>query len=187
MRLNRLGIRARITGGSLLIAILMSVAAGLIIHSQIVRIDYDGEVSVLSSIAAPYKAAIKDDPTADLDPPGGDQEAAVVNPDGVVVVDTLQRHLRPRLNELISHDTDTRTVVSGGVHYLVSVTNVVTPQGVWSIVAARNSDVQGALLQSVTVLLIVTLAVVNLGFGVGSWFIGTAALQAGEPPAPERR
>jgi len=94
-----------------------------------------------------------------------------------VVIDTLQRHLRPRLKELISDDTDTRTVVSGGIHYLVSVTTVTTPQGVWSIVAARNSDVQGALLQSVTVLLIVTLAIVNVGFGVGSWFIGTAALR----------
>ncbi len=177
MRLNRFGIRARITGGSLVIAVLMSVAAGFIIHGQLVRIDYDGEVSVLRSITAPYKAALTDDPTAELDAPGGDQEAAVVNPEGVVVVDTLQRHLRPRLKELISHDTDTRTVVSGGVHYLVSVTHVVTPQGVWSIVAARNSDVQGALLQSVTVLLIVTLAIVNLGFGVGSWFIGTAALR----------
>ena len=65
MRLNRFGIRARITGGSLLIAILISVVAGFIIHSQIVRIDYDGEVSVLASIAAPYKAALNDDPAAE--------------------------------------------------------------------------------------------------------------------------
>ena len=177
MRLKRFGIRARITGGSVVIAILMSVIAGFIIQGQLVRIDYDGEVSVLRSITAPYEAALKTDPTTDLDPPGGEQEAAVVNPDGVVVIDTLQRHLRPKLMELISHDTDTRTVVASGVHYLVRVTTVVTPQGVWSIVAARNSDVQSSLLNSVTILLIVTLAVVNVGFGVGSWFIGTAALR----------
>jgi len=175
-RLNRLGIRARITGGSLLIAVLISVVAGFIIHSQVARIDYDGEVSVLASITAPYKAAIKAEPTAELDPPGGDQEAAVVNPDGVVVIDTLQRPLRPQLKELVSHDTDTRTVVAGGVHYLVRVTTVATPQGTWSIVAARNSDVQGALLNSVTVLLIVALAILNLGYGAASWFVGTAAL-----------
>jgi len=177
VRLKRFGIRARITGGSVVIAILMSVIAGFIIQGQLVRIDYDGEVSVLRSITAPYEAALKTDPTTDLDPPGGEQEAAVVNPDGVVVIDTLQRHLRPKLMELISHDTDTRTVVASGVHYLVRVTTVVTPQGVWSIVAARNSDVQSSLLNSVTILLIVTLAVVNVGFGVGSWFIGTAALR----------
>ena len=177
MRLNRFGIRARITGGSVLIAILMSVIAGFIIQGQLVRIAYDGEVSVLRSITSPYETALKTHPTADLDLPGGDQEAAVVNPDGVVVIDTLQRHLRPKLTELISQDTDTRTVVASGVHYLVRVTTVVTPQGVWSVVAARNSDVQGTVLNSVTILLIVTLAIINVGFGVGSWFIGTAALR----------
>jgi signal transduction histidine kinase len=176
VRLNRLGIRARITGGSLLIAILISVVAGFIIQSQVARIDYDGEVSVLDSITAPYRAALKAEPTAELGPPGGDQEAAVVNPDGVVVINTLQRALRPQLKDLVSHDTDTRTVVAHGVHYLVSVTTVATPQGTWSIVAARNSDVQGALLNSVTILLVVALAILNLGFGAASWFVGTAAL-----------
>ena len=176
MRLNRFGIRARITGGSVLIAIVMTVIAGFIIQGQLVRIEYDGEVSVLRSITAPYETAIKTEPTGTLDPPGGDQEAAVVDPRGVVVINTLQRHLRPQLTSLIAHDTDTRTVVADGVHYLVRVTTVVTPQGVWSIVAARNSDVQSSLLNSVTILLIVTLAIINIGFGVGSWFIGTAAL-----------
>ena len=45
MRLKRFGIRSRITGGSVLIAILMSVAAGFIIHSQLVRIDYEIKAS----------------------------------------------------------------------------------------------------------------------------------------------
>ena len=176
MRLNRFGIRARITGGSVLIAIVMTVIAGFIIQGQLVRLDYDGEVSVLRSITAPYETGIKTDPTGSLDPPGEDQEAAVVNPDGVVVINTLQRHLRPKLTSLISRDTDTQTVVAGGVHYLVRVTTVVTPQGVWSIVAARNSDVQSSLLNSITVLMIVTLAIINIGFGLGSWFVGTAVL-----------
>jgi len=177
VRLNRFGIRARITGGSLLIAILMSVVAGLIIRNQVVHIVYDGEVSVLRSISAPYKSALTREPTAELDPPGGDQEAAVVNPDGVVVINTLQRHLRPQLKDLIARDTDTRTVVAGNLHYLVSVTRVVTPQGTWSVVAARNSDDQTSVLNSVTVLLIVALAIVNIGFGVATWFISTAALR----------
>lgn len=176
MRLNRFGIRARITGGSVLIAIVMTVIAGFIIQGQLVRLDYDGEVSVLRSITAPYETAIKTDPTGSLDPPGGDQEAAVVDPHGIVVINTLQRHLRPKLTSLISRDTDTQTVVADGVHYLVRVTTVVTPQGVWSIVAARNSDVQSSLLNSITVLLIVTLAIINIGFGLGSWFVGTAVL-----------
>ena len=176
MRLSRLGIRARITGGSLLIAILISVVAGLIIRNQVEHIVYDGELAVLHSITAPYKSALTTEPTVELDPPGGEQEAAVVKPDGVVVINTLQRALRPHLTALISHDTDTRTIVAHGVNYLVSVTTVATPQGTWSIVAARNGDAQASVLNSITVLLIVALAIINLGFGAASWLIGTVAL-----------
>jgi signal transduction histidine kinase len=175
VRLNRLGIRARITGGSLLIAIAISVVAGFIIRSQVERIVYNGEVSVLRSITATYKAEIAKDPTQ-IDPPGGDQEAAVINPDGAVVINTLQRHLKPQLTDLVSHDTDTRTVLANGIHYIVSVTTVYTPQGTWSIVAARNGNAEEAVLNSISVLLIVVLAIINLGFGAASWFIGTAAL-----------
>jgi two-component system, OmpR family, sensor kinase len=176
VRLNRLGIRARITGGSLLFAILISIVAGIIIRNQVVHIIYDGEVSVLRSIAAPYRTALTTEPTPELDPPGHEQEAAVVDPQGVVEINTLQRALRPQLQDLISRDTDTRTVVANGVHYLVSVSTVKTAQGTWSIVAARNSDAQSSVLNSITVLLIVALAIINLGFGAASWFIGGAAL-----------
>lgn len=176
MRLNRLTIRTRITGGSLLIAILISVVAGVIIRNQVVHIVYDGEVSVLHSIAAPYRTALTAGPAPELEPPGGEQEAAVVDPKGVVQINTLQRVLRPKLRQLISHDTDTSTVVAGGVNYLVSVSTVETPQGSWSIVAARNGDAQASVLNGITVLLVVALAIINLGFGAASWFIGTAAL-----------
>ena len=176
MRLNRLGIRTRITGGSLLIAILISLIAGIIIRNQVVHIVYDGEVSVLRSITAPYRTALTTEPTPELDPPGGEQEAAVVDPQGLTVINTLQRALRPQLHDLVSHDTDTRMVVAEGVNYLVSVSTVKTPQGTWSIVAARNGDAQASVLNSITVLLIVALAIINLGFGAASWFIGTAAL-----------
>jgi two-component system OmpR family sensor kinase len=176
VRFSRLTIRARITGGSLLFAILISAVAGVIIRNQVVHIVYDGEVSVLHSIAAPYRTALTAEPTAELQPPGGEQEAAVVDPHGVTVINTLQRALRPKLDEMVAYDTDTRTVVAGGVNYLVNVSTVVTPQGTWSIVAARNGDAQASVLNSVTVLLIVALAIINLGFGAASWFIGTAAL-----------
>jgi len=176
VRLKRLGIRARITGGSLLIAIAISVIAGVIIHNQVGHIVYDGELSVLSSIAAPYRTALRTEPTERLDRPGSGQDAAVVDPTGVAKVDTLPRALRERLPMLLRSDERTHTVVAGGVTYLVQTTTIVTPQGVWTIVAARNGDAQVTVLNSITLLLIVALAIINLGFGAASWFIGTAAL-----------
>ncbi|MEO6117051.1 MAG: HAMP domain-containing sensor histidine kinase, partial [Pseudolysinimonas sp.] len=105
-----------------------------------------------------------------------DQEAAVVNPDGVAVINTLQLALRPQLTALVAHDTDRRTVTIGRVVYLVSVSTVSTPQGTWSIVAARNENAHAPVLNSITILLIAMLAIINLAFGAASWFIGTAAL-----------
>jgi two-component system OmpR family sensor kinase len=176
VKVNRLGIRARITGGSLLIAIAISAIAGVIIHNQVGHIVYDGELSVLSSIAAPYRTALRSEPTEHLDRPGSGQDAAVVDPQGVARVDTLPRALRGRLPMLLRSDERIHTVVADGVTYLVQATQVATPQGVWTIIAARNSDAQVTVLNSITVLLIVALAIINLGFGAASWFIGTAAL-----------
>ncbi len=176
MRANRLGIRARITGGSLLIAVAISVIAGVIIHNQVGHIVYDGELTVLKSIAAPYRTALRIEPTEHLDPPGSGQDAAIVNPAGVAEVDTLSKALRAKLPMLLRSDERTHTVVADGVTYLVQTSTVVTPQGVWTIVAARNSDAQATVLNSVTWLLVVALAIINLGFGAASWFIGTATL-----------
>ncbi len=176
MRLNRLGIRARITGGSLLTAIAISVIAGVIIYNQVGHIVYDGELSVLSSIAAPYRTALRAEPTEGLDRPGSGQDAAVVDPTGVAKVDTLPKALKARLPELVKSDDGIHTVSAGGVTYLVQTTQVITSQGTWTIVAARNSNAQVTVLNSITLLLVVALAIINLGFGAASWFIGTAAL-----------
>lgn len=182
MALNRLGIRTRITGGSLLIAIAISVIAGIIIHNQVGHIVYDGELSVLKSIAAPYRTALRGEPPQDVDPPGSGQDAAVVDPSGSARVDTLPTALRAQLPSLLrAADVDedeprTRTVVADGVTFLVQTSAVSTPQGVWRIVAARNGEAQASVLNSVTLLLIVALAIINLGFGAASWLIGTVAL-----------
>jgi two-component system OmpR family sensor kinase len=173
MRLNRLGIRARITGGSLLIAIAISAIAGIIIQNQVAHIVYDGELSVLASIAAPYRQLLGTEPTQEPDAPGSGEDVAVIDPSGV---DTLPAALREKLPELLKSDTHTRTVTTDGVDYLVQNSFVVTPQGVWTIIAARNGDAQVTVLNSVTWLLVVSLVIINLGFGAASWFIGTAAL-----------
>ncbi len=175
MRLNRLGIRARITGGSLLIAIAISVIAGIIINNQVGHILYDGELSLLTSIAAPYRTALVKEAT-DLEPPGSGLDAAVVDPSGVAKVNTLPKALRAELPRLVALDVGTRTLTAGGVSYLIQTSTVFTAQGAWTIVAARNSSAQTTVLNSITWLLVVALAIINLGFGASSWFIGTAAL-----------
>ncbi len=176
MNLSRLTIRARITGGSLLIAILISIVAGIIIFTQVQRIVSDGQVRVLENVEGPYLTALRADGTDDVDPPGAGQLVAVVAPDGTVHVTTLPDALAADLDALLAHPDETRKVSVGTGTFLVRVTAVQTTAGVWNVVTANGDDLEASVLNQVAVLLIVSIAGINLAFGAASWFIGTAAL-----------
>ncbi len=174
--LSRLTIRARITGGSLLIAILISIVAGIIIFTQVQRIVSDAQVRVLENVEGPYLTALNTSGTDDFDPPGPDQLVAVVAPDGVVHVNTLPTVLADQLDTLLLVPDKTRPVDVGAESFLVRVTTVDTSAGVWSVVTANRDDLEAAVLNQVAFLLIASIAGINIAFGAASWFIGTAAL-----------
>lgn len=175
MNWSRLGIRARITGGSLLIAALISIVAGILIYSQVQRIVTDGQITVLKNVEAPYLTALAREPSETFDPPGASQLVAVVNPSGVPKIDTLPDSLARRATELASAP-GTRTVDVDSAAYLVRVTAVATPQGTWAVISASPNDVQQSVLDQVALLLIVSIAAINLAFGGASWLIGSAVL-----------
>ena len=172
---SRLDIRTRITGGSLLIAALVSVAAGILIFSQVQRIVADGQVAVLANVEAPYLSALALEPTEAFDPPGASQMVAVVDPSGAPRVNTLPAALAGTTAELAKSE-GTRTVSVDSASYLVRVTAVSTPQGTWSVIAASASDIQQSVLNQVAVLLVASIAAINLAFGGASWLIGSAVL-----------
>ena len=172
---SRLGIRTLITGGSLVIAALISVAAGILIYSQVQRIVTGGQIAVLKNVEAPYLTALALEPTETFDPPGASQLVAVVDPSGVPRVDTLPAPLASKATELAS-SPGTRTIDVGSASYLVRVTVVATPQGTWAVIAASANDVQQSVLDQVALLLLVSIASINLAFGGASWLIGSAVL-----------
>lgn len=176
MRPSRLTIRARITGGSLLIAILISVVAGILIYSEVRRIVTDGQVAVLETVEGPYLTALAEAGAEEVDDPGPGQLVAVRDPTGVVQINTLPTGLSSLLGDLIDRSGETRTVAVGGTSYLVRVTEVAAPDGAWHIVSATNDEGQINVLNQVALLLIVSIAGINLAFGAASWLIGTAAL-----------
>lgn len=177
MNLSRLTIRARITGGSLIIAVLISIVAGIIIFTQVQRIVYDGQVRVLENVEGPYLTALNASGTDDVDPPGADQLVAVVAPDGVVHVNTLPDALTAQLDSLASGADATRTVSVPSETLLVRVTSVDTDAGEWHVVTANRDDVETSVLNQVAFLLIASIAGINIAFGAATWFIGTAALR----------
>src|SRR6478735_5559464 len=121
MNASRLTIRARITGGSLLIAILISIAAGAVIFTQVERIIHDGQVRLLEGIEGPYVTAINDGDTQEMDPPGPGQFVAVVDAEGTVVLDTLPDSLSDQVTALTAEPDGVRVA---GDDYLVRTTTV---------------------------------------------------------------
>ncbi|PZQ91575.1 MAG: sensor histidine kinase [Leifsonia xyli] len=173
MKLSHLSIRARITGGSLLIALLISLVAGIIVDTQVQRIVVEGQVRVLESVEGQYLTAIENGDTVVFDPPGPGQFVAVVDPDGALKVNTLPAGLAALAPELAARD-GVRTVAADGTDYLVKAAAVDSPGGTWQLVTASLTDDQ--VLNQVAWLLIASLAAINLAFGAASWFIGSAAL-----------
>jgi len=175
MKWSRLRIRSRITGGSLLIAALISIAAGTVIYGQVERIVSDGQVSVLISDAAPYLTALSLEPTDSFDPPAANQLIGVIDPGGVAQINTLPTTLASMSNEL-TNAPGTRTISSGSTSYLVRTTPVTTVDGTWFVIAASTNDLQQSVLNQVAALLVVGIAAINLAFGGASWLIGGAVL-----------
>jgi two-component system OmpR family sensor kinase len=174
MRLSRLTIRTRITGGSLLIAVLISIVAGILIYSQVQRIVSDGQTAVLQNIEAPYITALGEGGSEEVDPPGPAQLVAVVDTDGHVQIDTLPPELSSMIPALIQREGKTAHVAVTDGSYLVRVT--ATASGDWHVISAIDDRVQASVLNQVAWLLIGTIAGINLAFGAASWLIGSAAL-----------
>ena len=177
MNLSRLTIRARITGGSLVIAILISIVAGIVIFTQVQRIVYDGQVRVLENVEGPYLTALTAAGTEEVDQPGADQLVAVVSPDGARRVNTLPGSLTAQLDNLTGRSDGTRSVSAGSDAFLVRVTSVETENGVWKVITANRDDAETSVLNQVAFLLIASIAGINIAFGAATWFIGTAALR----------
>lgn len=171
---SRLTIRARITGGSLLIAILISIAAGVVIYHQVQRIVSDGQVRVLEGIEGQYITAIGTGDVEEFDPPGPGQFVAVIAPDGSVPIDTLPKPLADQVITLGVNDDAVRKAGDDETAYLVKVSTVDTSGATWRVITASKDDEE--VLNEVAALLIGSVAVITLGFGAAAWLIGSAAL-----------
>ncbi len=176
MNLSRLTIRARITGGSLIIAILISVIAGIVIFAQVQRIVSDGQQRVLDNVEAPYLVALSEDSAEEVDRPGANQLVAVVTPQADIRVDTLPAFLSAAVPGLLENPNKTRPIQDGAQAYLVRVTTVESSSGTWSVITATPDDADTSVLNQVAMLLIASIAGINIAFGAASWLIGSAAL-----------
>ena len=174
MNLSRLTIRVRITGGSLLIAILISIIVGIVIYAQVARIVDESRIRVLEGIEGQYVTAITTGDTAELDMPGPGQYVAVIDPSGAVALDTLPATLAGQVSTLAAEPDGDRTVDASSSRFVVRSTSVDAGEGTWHVITADDAD--SDVLDALAWLLIASIAGINIAFAASSWLIGSAAL-----------
>ncbi|MFZ4895239.1 sensor histidine kinase [Plantibacter sp. Mn2098] len=172
----RFGIRARIAGGSLLIAALIAIAAGVVFNAQIERIVRDGTTAVLRSDSAPYVVALHTEPDDPFDQPGPAQLIAVRAPDGAIPLNTLPAALAEAVSK-IRPDTAAHEIRAGSSSYTVLTTTVALSGADWTIIAARDSAEEDTVLNQMRALVFVGLAVIVIGVAAAAWMLTSASLR----------
>ncbi|GAA4137480.1 ATP-binding protein [Leifsonia shinshuensis] len=175
--LRRLSITARITIGSLIVATLFGLVAVVVIRVGVSSILHNATVTLLDNdVAAPVQS-VQSNPTGPFDLPGGGQELAVVDANGVILDSTLPTALEDRIDRLLALPPTPSTVQVGDDTYEVLVKAVPTKAGTMHVVAARNDETTSLILDRLTLALLIGAGVLILGFGGASWLLARAALR----------
>lgn len=175
--LRRLTIRARITIGTLLIAVAFSAVAVVTFRAQVEHILGTTTTTLLHHDAAPYIADVATDSTAVRAQPGRGQLVAVIDPGGKTVVSNLSADLTDKVDALVKTDGDANTVTVDDDVFRIYRASVVTDAGTWRVITARNQDSSILSLDRITQALLVGAVVLVIAFGIASWLLTSAALR----------
>ncbi|MFM9918023.1 sensor histidine kinase [Lacisediminihabitans sp. H27-G8] len=175
--LRHVTIRWRITIGTLVIAIVLATAAVVVFRAQVEHILSSTTTTLLRHDAAPYVRDITDTGTPSIERAGTGQLVAVIDPAGTVVESSLPRTLEDRVADIVKLPGDTNTVVNADDSYRVYNATVITNEGAWTIITARNEDSSILSLDRITQALMIGALVIVIGFGVASWLLTGAALR----------
>lgn len=170
------GIRTRIAGGSLLIAVVVSLFAGLAINAQLERIVRDGTVQALRSDGAQYVFALQARPDEPLQGPGLGTRIAVIAPDGSIPVFSLPTTLAAQLPALAA-TREVTTVDAGSATYILLSQPVTVGGDTWYVIAGRDEAEETTVLVQMRLLLVGSFALLVLGVAAGGWILTTVSLR----------
>ena len=174
---RRISLRARITIGSTLVAVLLLAGASAIVYAHLTGIVADKERAILHGITEVYRGAIEEDPGERFPPPGVKQHVAIVAPDGAEHMNTFPDDLADRITAIIGEGPRLHHVQAGSRTFFVYVDPVETAEGTWYVLATRDTDIAEDVLSDVVRLMVIVLAAGALVFAAGSWFVAGAALR----------
>ena len=173
--LQRLTIRARITIGSLVIAVVIFAVALAAGHAQVVSILEASDQTLANADLDSYATEVVANPRGLVDDSGRGLLVFVRDPSGVVKLDTLPRDIRRNVENRPAR-TESFTDGEDGSAFVVVGRLVKTDTGTWSLWAARSTAARGIALESLERAFVIGAVVLLAIFGFVSWLLAASAL-----------
>jgi two-component system OmpR family sensor kinase len=173
---SRFSIRTRITVGSVFVATVIFVIALMAVRTQVTTILSNADSTLAKGDLTSFINELLKKPASTLDDPGTGVLLYVRGSDGAVHVDTMPHSI----HEQLTHRTGANeqfTASMNGSEFVVVGRVVRTPDGDWSLWAARSEASSHLVLQVLDVTLVVGSIVLLAAFGLASWLLASAALR----------
>jgi signal transduction histidine kinase len=174
---RRLSIRARITLGSVLVAVLLLSGALLLVRGQVAQVLAASDAALAGGDLAGFVADIAADPGSEIDDPGTGVLVLVRSPDGAAQVDTLPHDVRDIVDTREPGDTQFRMTDDEDRGFVVVGRTVESGAGSWMLWAARSTSASELALEGIDRLLVLGGALLLAGFAAASWVLATLALR----------
>ncbi|MDP9027220.1 MAG: HAMP domain-containing histidine kinase [Actinomycetota bacterium] len=175
--MRRLSVRARITIGSLVVAMVLLSLALLIVRSQVGTVLSDADAVLAQSDLTAFERDITANPTAEVDNPGTGVLVFVRNPAGAVQVNTLPHDIDRAVGSRPATTQQFEFTDDEGRDFIVIGREVTTNAGTWALWSARSTSSSELALAGLDRVLLVGGIILLLAFGAASWLLATVALR----------
>lgn len=176
MILSRLSIRSRLTLGGTCIAAVIFTIALVSVHLQVTSLLSASDAQLARNDVTTYAAEIARNPSGIVDDSGEGLLVYVRSPLSGTHLDTMPHALRERLAHRAGAN-EQFTAEAGGAPFVIVGRTVPTPQGNWSLWAARSEASSGLALQGLDRIFLVGALILLAAFAVLSWRLASAALR----------
>lgn len=172
-----LSIKARITLGSVLIALIAVSAAAFFMHRQIAAITHQAEIDLAQGDLASIESGIRANPRDDPNEPASGILVYIRTPNGKVPVDTVPSEISAVLDSTDAVPGVSTFRTEKGLSYTLAAGTVKTRRGTWELWAARSGD-QSSLTNAALDRTLVLGSILLIGvFGGAAWLFTTLALR----------
>jgi signal transduction histidine kinase len=176
VRWRRLSVRARLTIGSSLLALVLLTAAVLLARAQVTSLIENADATLAVSDLTPFLSDLKLNAGEHIDRPGAGVLVEIRDPNGAIEQNTLPESLQ----EVVAGQTgDNRIlrVTADGVPYTLAGRTFETAEGTWQLWAARSGAAHEIAEAGLDRVLIIGGILLMTAFVVASWLLARAALR----------